>query len=205
MKQCTLPLNLQYFAAEPETGEGNGQTQGNAAQSNAEQHTTPSFDYDKLASIISGKQSVAEETVLKNYFKQQGLSKEEMDHAISSFKAEKAKNQPDVNGLQAQLGTAQKMAQQAVIEKEAVLEAVALGVDAKTVPYLIKLADMSEVLGADGKVNHETLKNALNKVLEDVPQLKPQKEENKGFQIGGGSSPGQNNTSQDALKKAFGL
>lgn len=29
---------------------------------------TPSFDYDKLASLITGKQSVTEDTVLKSYF-----------------------------------------------------------------------------------------------------------------------------------------
>ena len=69
--------------------EGEGKGGGNAPvepnpQINNQQQTAPEFDYEKLASIITGKQSVTEDTVLKNYFKQQGLSKEEIETAISS-------------------------------------------------------------------------------------------------------------------------
>lgn len=56
----------------------------------------PDFDYDKLANLIAGKQSITEETVLKSYSKQQGLSEDEMKQAINSFKETKAKNTPDV-------------------------------------------------------------------------------------------------------------
>ena len=42
------------------------------------QGNAPAFDYDKLASLITGKQSVTEDTVLKSYFKEQGLSADEM-------------------------------------------------------------------------------------------------------------------------------
>lgn len=210
MEQNVLPLELQFFA----DGAGEGQdTVGKDAGQHPEQDAgtqqlgtrAPAFDYDKLANIISGKQSVAEDTVLKNFFKQQGMSKEEMEQAISRFKEEKAKNQPDVEGLKSQASTAQRMAQQAMVEKEAVLEAMALGVDGKTIPYLIRLADLSGVMGEDGKVNKETLKKALENVLEDVPQLKPKEEENRGFQIGSGGNTGQGQTTEDDLKKAFGL
>lgn len=209
MAEKLLPYELQYFAAD--TGKegneaGQGSTQGQQASGQQPSGTTaPAFDYDKLANIISGRQSVAEDTVLKNFFKQQGMSKEEMDQAINSFKEEKARNQPDVEGLRIQAAEAQKMARQAEVEKEAVLEAMALGLEANTIPYLIRLADLSAVVGEDGKVNKEELKKALNGVLEDVPQLKPQKEENKGFQIGSGGNAGQNQTTDDVLKKAFGL
>lgn len=36
------------------------------------------IDYDKLAQLISGKQAATEDSLLKGYFKQQGLSQEEM-------------------------------------------------------------------------------------------------------------------------------
>lgn len=38
----------------------------------------------------------------------------------------------------------------------------------------------------DGKISEESVKTAINKVLEDVPQLKPAAADNRGFQIGGG-------------------
>ena len=49
------------------------------------------FDYEKLASIVTGKQSAAEDTVLKGYFKQQGLSADEMAEAIKQFKEQRRK------------------------------------------------------------------------------------------------------------------
>lgn len=59
------------------------------------QGNAPAFDYDKLASLITGKQSVTEDTVLKSYFKEQGLSADEMKEAIGAFKKQKAENTPD--------------------------------------------------------------------------------------------------------------
>ena len=198
--RCKVPMNLQKFA---EGGSGDG---GGAGASGADDGTppagaqqTPQFDYDKLASLIAGKQTVTEESILKGYFKQQGLSKEQMDQAIASFKQQQAANQSDVAGMQnqitetqAQLATAQKAAQAAHVESAATMMAVSLGIDAKTIPYVLKMADFSQVIGQDGKINEETLKTAVNKVLEDIPALKPQADGKTGFtQIGTGGNPAQ--------------
>ena len=142
-----LPLNLQFFA---EDGGDTTQTQQQNAQ---QQNQAPAIDYEKLASIVNGKQTATEDTVLKGYFKQQGLSPEEMTQAISSYKAEKAKNTPDVNALQTQIAEAQKASQQAMLEKDATLEALSLGLDSKTIPYVLKLANLSEAIGEDGLIN----------------------------------------------------
>lgn len=206
MEKTFLPMRLQFFA-EDGTGSGTGEegTPPANAGTGQGQQATPTFDYDKIANIISGKQSVAEDSVLKGYFKQQGLSQEEMNQAIQAFKAEKAKNQPDVTAIQTQLTQAQALMEQAEIEKMATIEAVGLGVDVKTLPYVLKMADLSNVKGNDGKVNQEAVKNALNKVLEDIPQLKPTTSTNQGFQIGGGTGEQNNKTDDAALKAAFGL
>lgn len=193
MKRNKLPMNLQFFAeGEPGTG-GEGTNQ----QQDGQQVQTPQFDYEKLAGLVSGALNVKEDTVLKNYFKQQGLSEDDMKQAISSFKQQKAANQPDVNALQTQVSQAQMQAQQAVIERDAYLLSGEIGVDIKTMPYLLKMADLSAVI-VDGKVNQDKLKEALNKVLEDVPQLKQQAEAaQNGFrQIGVG------NQTQTATKKS---
>ena len=160
---------------------------------------TPQFDYDKLASLIAGKQTVTEESVLKGYFKQQGLSKEQMDQAIASFKQQQAANQPDVAGMQNQiteiqnqLTAAQAAAQAAKVETAATMMAVSLGLDAKTIPYVLKMADLSQVTDQEGKLNEETLKTALSTVLEAIPALKPQADGKTGFtQIGTGGNPAQ--------------
>lgn len=131
-----FPMNLQLFAEGGNTGSGTGGqsgqgvstgsqgagsgSQGGAAgqgQPGAGDGTGIQFDYEKLAGLIAGKTSVTEDTVLKSYFKQQGLSQEEMAQAIQAFKAQKAANQPDVGALQSQAAQAQKAAQEAQLEK----------------------------------------------------------------------------------------
>lgn len=202
--RCKVPMNLQKFA-EGGSGDGggaggsaaNGGTSPAGAQQTSQQ--TPQFDYDKLASLIAGKQTVTEESVLKGYFKQQGLSKEQIDQAIASFKQQQAANQPDIAGMQnqiteaqAQLAASQKAAQAAQVESAATMMAVSLGIEAKTIPYILKMADLSQVMGEDGNINEELLKTAVNKVLEDIPALKPQADGKTGFtQVGTGGNPAQ--------------
>ncbi len=195
-------------------GDGTGNGSGSAAGSgSAQQNQTgqqsgqaaQAFDYEKLASIIAGKQTVTEDTVLKSYFKNQGLSQEEAQQAMAAFKAEKAKNTPDISGMQTQLAQAQATAQQAQLKSEATMAAVGLGIDAKTIPYVLKMADLSQVIGQDGKINTETLNNALNKVLEDVPALKPQAAGSGGFiQVGAGSATQQQSAIDSELDRIFG-
>lgn len=211
MKQLKLPLNLQFFADDQTNG--GQQDQGAGDQSNQQHGATQpegtplAVDYAKIQQMLEGTLSAKEDVALKAYFKQQGLSQQEAEQAMAAFKAEKAKNQPDVNGMQTQLIQAQKLAQQKEIENAAILAAVGLGMDVKTIPYLLKMADFSQTVGEDGKVNEETLKNVLNQVLEDVPALKPSTEQAKGFlQVGAtGGGTGQQAATDDALKAAFGL
>lgn len=192
-----LPLNLQFFAeGEAEEPQNNQQT------------AAPSIDYDKLASIINGKQTVTEDTVLKNYFKQQGLSQEEVSQAIATFKNEKAKRTPDIGALQNEITTKNAALKDALVNQQATMEAVTLGLDAKTIPYVVKLADMSKAVNDDGTVNADEIKKALEKVIADVPQFKgtvqqPANNDNVGgFQIGGGAG---NNNSEDELRRIFGI
>lgn len=170
------------------------------------QAASPTIDYEKLAQLVAGKQAVTEDSVLKGYFKQQGLTKEQMDQAIATFKQQQAANTPDVGAMQTQLTQAQEAAKQAQIQNAAILAAVSLGIDAKTIPYILKMADLSQAIGQDGKVNEENLKAALNKVLEDVPALKPQASGTTGFiQVGAASSgTGQQASQADQLSSIFG-
>lgn len=154
MKRKFFPMDLQLFAGE---GEG-GQTGEAAGGAPAGQQANAAFDYDKLAGIITGKQNEAEATILKNYFKQQGLSKEEAEAAINAFKEQKRASEPDVEDLQNKLMQANAMVKNAIIEKEGILLGIGMGLDAKSVPYVLKMADVSKVIGEDGKVDEEALK-----------------------------------------------
>lgn len=205
--RCKIPMNLQVFAEPGGTGGGAEPVQAQQGQATNNQQPTepPSFDYEKLASLIAGKQSVTEESVLKGYFKQKGLSKEQMDQAITAFKQQQAANTPDVNAMQTQLSQTQSALKQEQMKSAATMAAVSIGIDAKTIPYVLKMADLSKVMDQEGKINEEEVKNAINKVLEDVPALKPQVQQASGFKFGASGQNQQTTANEDALKKAFGL
>lgn len=183
MFKNTIPMNLQYFAE----SNGNGEGQEPTTPPTQPPAAGPEIDYDKIQQMLDGTLAAKETTALKAYFKQHGLSQEEAEQAITAFKEQRAANQPDVNAIQQNLTAAQQQAQQATIERDAFLLSGDLGIELKTMPYVLKMADTSQVIGEDGKVEQEKLKEALNKVLEDVPQLKPQADAPTGFrQIGVG-------------------
>lgn len=201
-----LQMNLQLFA-EPGTGTGTEPPAGGQQTPPAGTGTQPpAIDYAKIQQMLDGTLAAKEDTALKAYFKQQGLSQQEAEQAMATFKQQKAANQPDVNAIQTQLTQAQAAAHEAQIQSAATMTAVSLGIEAKTIPYVLKMADLNQVMGQDGKINEETLKNALNKVLEDVPALKPQAVNTTGFiQVGAAGTGQQTSATDDALKKAFGL
>ena len=173
---------------------------------------TQAFDYDKLASIIEGKQKVTEDTVLKGYFKEQGLTGDEMKAAIEMFKKDKAAKEPDFDALNKEiadgksaLADANARALMAETKVEAMQMAAELGVEQKTIPYLLKLADLSAVT-KDGAIVPDKLKESLNAVLKDVPQLKASADEGSqsGFKIGADTKQG-GSQGNDELARIFGV
>lgn len=212
MKKVHLkyPMKLQLFAEGGNEGGNNNQQQENGSQ----QNQSFQFDYEKLANIVTGKQNLTEDKVLGGYFKQQGLTGDEVQQAINAFKEQKAKNTPDTTALQNDLAATNKALTDALVNNQAILEATALGLDVKAIPYVLKMADFTSAVGADGKVNAEEVKKALEKVLTDVPALKGSSQNNDsnnnqqlgGFQIGGaGGNQNNQNNQEDMLRSIFGI
>lgn len=209
MKKNVLSMNLQHFAEPgntPTGGEPPAGKQGNGeSAAGGQENQQPAVDYDKIQKMLEGALSAKENTALKAYFREQGLSQEEMEQAISAFKAEQARKTPDINAMQTELTNAKEMVQRANIEKEAMFMAGELGIDLNTMPYVLKLAELDEVTGKDGAVDKEALKKALNHVLEELPQLKPDKEDKpSGFRQIGGSGQQGNPNADEQLATIFG-
>ena len=118
----------------------------------------------------------------------------------------------DLTALQSQLAASQQLSEQyrqaaiaSRISQQAAFEAITLGVDVKTVPYVLKMADFSAVKpDKDGTPDAAAIQAAINKVLDDIPVLKPSKnDQSKGFQqIGAGG--GQSSAQSDELARIFG-
>lgn len=162
-----------------------------------------SYSQEQVDSISSASVTKA----FKSFFDQYGITEEEANQALTSVKEAKGKNKPDINTLTSQNEQYKKDMQKAQIENKAILEAINLGVDTKTIPYIMKLADFSAVSDEHGKINGEKIKGAISKVLEDMPQLKKQETNNTtGFhKIGADGNNSKTSDETNTLRKAFGL
>ena len=109
----------------------------------------------------------------------------------------KAKNQPDISKYQQDILNAN-------IQTKAVMTAVTMGIDAKALPYVMKLADFKDTVNKDGSVSEDKIKSAIDKVLTDMPMLK-KSEQNTGFKLGADTNNTNQQSQNDLLRKAFGL
>lgn len=91
--QHKFKMNLQFFAESG--GEPGQQSQPEGGQTGGSPQTPPQepqIDYNKIQQMLDGTLAAKENTALKAYFKQQ-----------------KAANTPDIEAIQNQVQTAQKM------------------------------------------------------------------------------------------------
>lgn len=95
-----LNMNLQFFAepgSEPTGEQGEPAPQPGANQTPpATDPSQPQIDYNKIQQMLDGTLAAKENTALKAYFKQQGLSQEEAEQAMQAFKQQKAANEPNI-------------------------------------------------------------------------------------------------------------
>lgn len=93
-----MPMNLQLFAETPTAGAPAAEAPATQGDPAAQTPTAgaQAVDYAKIQKMLDGTLAAKEDTALKAYFKQQGLTQQEAESAMAAFKAEKAKNQPDV-------------------------------------------------------------------------------------------------------------
>lgn len=199
-----MPCNLQFFADPAGPDDPPADPPAPTTPQNDPPAPTGTgssvADFTKLLELVQGKQRVSEDSVLKGYFKQQGLSGDEMAQAIQAFKDQKVANTPDAEAIAKERDELKVALEQQMITNAATLEAVKLGIPEATVPYVLKLADFNEVI-AEGKLKDGAIKASIEEVLTAVPALKPTQEQGTGFKIGGdgtGSSSetgtGQSNT-----------
>ena len=84
--------------------------------------------------------------------------------------------------------------------------ATELGIAAANVPYVTKLADLTGATNDKGEVDNAKIKEALEKVLNDVPAFKTETNTGKGFQVGGkGAASDKADEAEKKLRAAFGL
>lgn len=190
-KQKFLLNNLQLFA-EPGAGEG-ADGGGNEPGAQVQQ---PQIDYEKMAEAIDKRTSQTTDNLLKGYLKQQGLTGEELNKAVNSFKQQKAQEETQkaqeheqdklrIKELEAQILNSN-------IDTTLSTLAAAEGVSPDKVPFLAKLIDRDGLADEKGNIIEDKVKEALEAIIKVFPDFKGNvQQNNNGFQqIGSTGSNG---------------
>ena len=156
-------MNLRIF--ENSGGAGAGELGGSAGgdnnnQNNAGSGGQPTYSYAQAEEIANARAGRAERSALKSYFQQQGMSEEQVNQAITDYKAQQKKNQPNIEQMQQERDAALKEAQQ--MKQEKFLSGK--GVKAEDVDYVMfkvsKLVD-----------DKTTFEKAAEKYLKENPRF----------------------------------
>ena len=196
-------LNLQLFA-EPGEGDSGGNEPG--AQGGNVQ-----IDYGKIEEIVNKRSSQTQDSVLKGYLKQQGLSGEELYQAVANYKNQK--QQDAIRAKQEQENMKlenQKLKEQILnsnIDSKLASLAATEGINADKIPFLSKLIDRNGLADDKGNVLEDKVKEAMNAVVKAFPDFKGNNQQNdNGFQqIGSGGSDQNTNSVEDRLDAIFGV
>lgn len=200
------PLNIQLFA-EPGGDGGAGSDPGAQGGTNAQQNT--SIDYEKIEQIVNKRSNSFGEGVLKNYLKQQGLTGDELDQAVASYKQQKSQaEQQKIQDQENMKLENQKLKAQILnsnIDSKLTSLAATEGVSADKIPFLSKLIDRNGLADDKGNVLEDKVKEAMNNVIKAFPDFKGSSSQQGGFQQIGGAGNQQQSSTDEQLDAIFGV
>lgn len=156
-------FDLQLFA---DGGEGGSGAQGgNAGSGKGGQAGNAggngSYSFEQAEEIANARAQRAEQSALKSYFQQQGMTEEEVRAALADYRANKEKQKPDISALEKERDTA--LSELAQLRNEKVL----LGLNVST-------DDMEYVMFKVNKLvsDKKDFKTAAEEFLKENPKFK---------------------------------
>lgn len=188
-------LDIQLFA----DGEGGD---GNPVGTPAAAVVTPEIDYAKLAEIVNGRTTKTEDSVLKGYFKQQGLSPEEAAQAMDAFKQSRQQSaqqeEQKVKDMEAENTKLKAQILNAKIDGAITDVAVKEGIVAEKLPFLLKFVEREGLTNESGDIIDDKAKQAVEEVIKAFPDFKGNATAG-GFQQIGAGGGSENNPSANQV------
>lgn len=196
-------FNLQIFDDGGQSGAGAQGAQGGAAGTGTGgQASTGSnsggYSFQQAEEIANARAERAEKAALSSYFKQQGMSEEEITQAIKDFKANKEKQKPNVDAITQERDKA--VAELAAMKQTQALRAK--GVRTEDLDYV--QFKIGKLMDADDKLDFD---KAMAKFLKENPRYS---QSGGGYRVktgtdsnqGNGSAHGDNASINDAIRRA---
>lgn len=167
-------------------------------------------DYDAIFAKLDAILDKRSDGIARSALKDNGIAEDEVKEIVAAYRQQKAgnaqKQSETITALEAENQTLKEQLLRGRLQAEAMTQAATLQVSPDTVPYLLKLADLSGAVDEEGEISKDAVTEALNKVLADIPALKQTKEQAKGFiPIGGGGQDRQSAELEERQRRWFGL
>lgn len=198
-------FNLQLFDDGGQSGAGSGQGgaagtgDGGQASSAGNNGGGGSYSFQQAEEIANARAQRAEKAALASYFKQQGMSEDEVSKAIAAYKAQQAASRPNVDSITKERDDA--LAELAALKNSNALRAK--GVREEDIDYV--MFKVSALMQADDKLDFE---KAVAKYLKENPRFTTGGSTYKvrtgtdGSGQGGSSGQGANDAINDAIRRA---
>lgn len=111
-------MNLHIFEEGGNGGEGNTAGQNrNSGNGNGSQSGNVGYTFEQAEEIANNRAEKASRAALASFYRQQGLSEEQITTAIADFKAKQKAQQPDVDTITRERDAAQEELQELKNEK----------------------------------------------------------------------------------------
>lgn len=179
-------------------GTGNGGQAGSAGNNG---NGGGSFSFEQAEEIANARAQRAEKAALASYFKQQGMSEEEVSQAIAAYKAQQAASKPDASKITKERDDA--LAELAALKNSNALRSK--GVREEDLDYV--MFKIGAIMKEDDKLDFD---KAATKYLKDNPRFTASGGSSYRVKTGtdssgqGGSSGQQGNDSiNNAIRKAI--
>jgi hypothetical protein len=180
----------------------------NATTTEQQAGGTPDYStlFEKLDAILDKRS----DGIARSALKDNGIAEDEAKEIVTAYRQQKAgaaQHQSEtLAALQQENAQLKAQILQSKLNAEAMTQAGSLNVAPETVPYLIRLADLSGAVDENGTINKDAVAASLGQVLEDIPALKLQASQSKGFVLVGGDGTGQQTSDQEnQMRRYFGL
>lgn len=151
-----------------------------------------SVNYDEIFKKLDNILDKRSEGIAKSALKDNGYEDAEMKDILTQYRASKQAKASEADNtittLKNENAELKSTIREERLNNEISTQAKSLNVDEKTVPYLVKIADLSKCFDDKGNVSAEEVKKALEQVLNDVPGLKSEDKGTAGVQVGANTS-----------------
>ena len=197
-------FNLQLFDDGGQGGSGGAQGgnagTGNGGQAGSAGNNGGSYSFEQAEEIANARAQRAEKAALASYFKQQGMSEDEVAQAIATYKAQQAASKPDASKITKERDDA--LAELAALKNGNSLRSK--GVREEDLDYV--MFKITALMKEDDKLDFD---KAAAKYLKDNPRFTSSgggsyrvKTGTDGSNQGGSSGQGSNDPINNAIRRA---